>query len=454
MSGGSARGEDEAKPSLTLRRHPGFVKLWAGQSVSLLGSSITTLALPLTAIYVLHANAGQVGALKAVLWLPYLLIALWAGAWCDRHRRRRVMIGANLGQALAVGAIALLALTGVLTLPLLYVAVFAAGSLAVFFDLSYNAYVPAITSRELLVSANSRLQSSASVAQIAGPGLGGALVQLVTAPIALFADAASFVFSAASLVWIRAREPAPRARTDEGRVWAQVRVGLVVVAGNPLLRALMGTAATFNLFAQWMAALLVLFEVHDLGLRPGAIGLISGAAGIGALAGSAFAGAATRRLGIGPAMLVSSIASCAALLAVPFAPAGHPLAAAAVLAAALTVSSTGTAMSSVAAMSIRQAVTPRHVIGRMTATYKFMTYGLITLGALLGGICGQLLGLRTGLLVGAIGLLGSIAWVACSALPRVRELPAQEREPPAEPAASRQAGPRPTPSVVPPSERR
>lgn len=417
-------GEGAARV-LPLRRHPSFLKLWIGQSVSLLGSSVTTLALPLTAIYTLHADAEQVGLLKAVLWLPYLLIALWAGAWCDRHRRRRIMIVANAGQALAIGSIAVFALTGVLTLPLLYVAVFIAGCLAVFFDLSYNAFVPSIVTREQLVPANSRLQSSASVAQIGGPGLAGLLTEIFTAPVALLADAASFVVSALMLSWIRDSEPpAPRPVASGAGVWSQIRAGLAIVLRNPLLRALMGNASTFNMFSQWMSALLVLFEVHDLGLRPGIIGLVAGTAAFGALAGAALAGTVTRSLGIGGALLAAVVAGPAGWLAVPFAPAGHPVLAAVILATGLAVSNCGTSLSSVVAISVRQAVTPRDAIGRMTATYKSMTYGLITVGAASGGLTGQALGLRAAMLTGAVGLLASITWIVFSPFPRLRELPA------------------------------
>jgi MFS family permease len=423
-------------------RKPSFLKLWTGQSVSLLGSSVTTLALPLTAIYTLHADAEQVGLLKAVLWLPYLLIALWAGAWCDRHRRRRVMIAANVGQALTIGSIAVLAFTGVLSLALLYVTVFIAGSLAVFFDLSYNAFVPSIVARGQLVAANSRLQSSASVAQIAGPGLAGLIVQFFMAPVALLVDAASFVVSAVMLWWIRDEEPPPpRPAGSGGGVWSQIRFGFSIVLRNRLLWTLMGNASMFNLFSQWISALLVLFEIHDLGLRAGTVGLVAGAASVGALAGAALAGTVTRWLGIGRAMLAAVILGPAGLMTVPFAPAGQPLLAAVVIAAGLAVSNAGTALSSVVAISVRQAVTPRDAISRMTATYKFMTYGLITVGALGGGVAGQLLGLRPALLAGVIGLLGSVAWIVFSPFPRLRELPDPEHEIPLAAVAAEPASP-------------
>jgi MFS family permease len=419
---------------------PDFLKLWAGQSVSLMGSSVTSLAIPLTAIYTLHAGAEQIGVLKTLQWLPYLLVSLLVGAWSDRHRRRRVMIGVNVAQALVMGTIVTLGVTRLLTLPILYVAVFAAGTLTVFFDLSYSAYVPAVAGRDLLVPANSRLQASASVAQIAGPGLGGLLVELVTAPVALIADAASFVFSAASLLWIRDREPAPRPHPGEAGVLSQVRIGLVVVLKNPLLRALVGTSAFFNLFSQWMAVLLILFAVRDLGLHPGTIGLVTGSAAVGALAGSFLAGPASRRFGIGVSVMGSVVGECVVLLAVPFAPASHPALAAVLIAAVLAASGLGSALSSIVGTSVRQAVTPQHLIGRMTATYRFVSFGVIALGALCGGFFGQWLGLRGGLLVGAIGMQSTIVWMALSALPRVHDLPAPpeaagEKEPAGEAAA-------------------
>lgn len=423
---------------------PDFVKLWAGQSVSLMGSSVTTLAIPLTAIYTLHADAAQIGILKTLQWLPYLLISLWAGAWSDRHRRRPLMIAANLGQALMLATIVALALGHLLTLPILLVAVFITGTMTVFFDLSYSAYVPAIVGRDLLVPANSRLQASASVAQIAGPGLGGLLVELVTAPVALVADAVSFVASVASLLWIRNREPAPVPRPEDAGVLSQVRMGLRVVFRDPLLRALVGTSAFFNLFSQWMAALLILFAVHDLGMHAGTIGLMSGGAAVGALAGSFLAGPTSRRFGIGIAVMGSVVGECVVILAIPFAPAGHPALAALLIGAVLAASGLGSALSSIVGTSVRQAVTPQHLIGRMTATYRFVSFGVIALGSLCGGIAGQLLGLRAGLLVAAIGIQSTIVWMALSALPRVRRLP--EPPPPEAPAGAGVAPAAPEPS--------
>src|SRR5215472_12321930 len=381
---GGARWRSLLERSPLWREHS-FLKLWAGQSVSLTGSAITTLALPLTAIYTLHAGAAQIGVMKTLLWLPYILVSLHAGAWSDRRRRRPVMIAANLGQAVILSAIVVLAVGHLLTLPLLFGAVFVTGTLTVLFDVSYSAYLPSLVDRTSLINANSRLQASAAVAQIGGPGLGGLLVQLVTAPVALLADAVSFVISVLSLLWIRDPEPVPEQEAGQAGTLAQIRTGLTVVLKDPLLRALVGTSAFFNFFAQWMSVLLLLFAVHVLGLSAGLIGLAIGTSAIGALIGSVAAGPASRRLGVGPAIMACVAGECLVMLLIPAAPAGHHALAAVIIAVAIGISGMGSAMSSIVGTSIRQVVTPGHLIGRMTATYRLVSFGVIALGALCGG---------------------------------------------------------------------
>jgi MFS family permease len=420
-TGVAARFAPQGKPS-RLWRQPGFTKLWAGQSVSLLGSSVTTLALPLTAIYTLHADAAQIGVIKTLQWLPWILVSLWAGVWSDRHRRRPAMIAADLGQAFVLCTIVALAAAQLLSLPVMFAAVFCLGTLTVFFTLSYSAYVPFIVGRDLLVPANSRLQASASFAAIAGPSLGALLVEVLTAPVALVADIASWLVSAASLLWIRKTEPTthPPGKTS---VRAEIGAGLSVVFSNPLLRALMGTSGFFNLFIQWMNTLFILFMVRDLGLHAGAIGLMVSCQSTGALAGSFLSSPLSRRFGIGRAFMAAVVCECLVMTVAPLAPAGHHLFATLLIGAMLFVNGLGSTVSGIIGTSVRQAVTPQNLIGRMTAAFQFVGYGVVALGALFGGLAGQALGLRQGLLIGAIGIQGTIIWMALSALPRVRELP-------------------------------
>jgi MFS family permease len=413
----------EAAEPRPLSRQPNFLKLWSGQSISTLGSEITDLALPLVAIYTLHAGAAAIGLVNTARWLPFLLISLWVGAWTDRHKRRKLLIRVDLGRAVVMGSIVVMGLTHVLSVPLLVLAVFIFGVLTVLFDVSYYSYVPAIVPPSDLLPANARLQASASVAQVGGPGLGGLLVQLVGAPLTLLADAISFLVSAASLTWIRAREPEPEPPVRGENIVRQIRAGIAVVLHDRLLRALVGTSAIYNAFSQWIVTLFALFAVRDLGMTAGMIGLVVSVAAVGALAGSLVTSFAIKRMGVGSAMIWSVAVECASLFALPFAPAGDRTVSFLILAGAFGVNGIGVALSSVVAISIRQTVTPRDMLGRMNATYRFVSYGVIALGALGGGLAGQVWGPRTGMLIGCVGLLGTIAWVALGPLPRLKELP-------------------------------
>lgn len=391
--------------------------------MSLLGSQVTVLALPLTAIYTLHASSLQVGLLGTAQWLPFLLIALPVGAWSDRHRRRPALIAADAGRAVLLATVVGLGATGVLTMPILIAAAFCLGMLTVVFEVAYTSYLPALVPRSQLIPANSKLQASASAAQVGGPGVGGVLVQLLTAPVALAADAASFAISAASLAWITSREPMPDRADDEGGPLAQIRAGLAFTMGDRLLRALVGTSAISNLFDEWIFTLFTLFAARQLGLTAAAIGLILSVGGVGAILGAMLAGPATARLGTGRAILWS-VAADAVMLAIPFAPASRA-AAIPLLAAVYLVNGVGIALSTVVALSVRQAVTPDRLLGRVNGTYRFVSYGVISLGALLGGVAGHVFGLRAGLRIGAIGLLGTVVWVLASPLPRMRQTPGQ-----------------------------
>jgi predicted MFS family arabinose efflux permease len=297
--------------------------------------------------------------------------------------------------------------------------------LTMLFDVSYNSYVPAIVRRDLLVQANSRLQTSSAVAQVAGPGLGGGLVQLVTAPVALLADAVSFLVSAICLLRIRDREPAPPPRPADSSMLREIRAGLVIVGRQPLLRGLVGIAAFFNFFSQWISTLLVLFAVRELGMRAGNIGLIGTGAALGAVAGSLVTTRLSRRIGVGRTMIAAVAIESGVMLGVAAAPSGHPGRATALLTAIYAASGVGAASSSILATSIRQTLTPAEFIGRMTATYKMISYGVVSLGALCGGVIGQLLGLRPGILLGAVGLLLTIVWTVLSAVSRLGELPTE-----------------------------
>jgi len=259
-----------------LWREPDFLKLWAGETVSLLGTQVSSLAVPLIAIGLLDVGASQLGLLRTAEFLPFIVLTLLAGTWVDRRRRRPLMVAANLLRAALLLVVPLLAWADRLELWHLYGVVAVMGVGAVVFDLAYLAYLPSLVRREHLVEGNSKLAVSASVAEVGGPGLAGLLVQALTAPVALLVDAVSYLASAVSLLAIRGREPepAPTGRGGLRHLRGEIAEGLRVVLANRYLRAIAGEAFTYNLFVQFAETLFLLYAVRQLGYKPGAVGLI------------------------------------------------------------------------------------------------------------------------------------------------------------------------------------
>jgi len=404
--------------------HRDFLKFWAGETISMFGTQVTALALPLTAVLMLQATPGQMGILGAAQFAPFLLITLLAGVWIDRRRRRPILIGASLGRAILVGLIPLFALLSVLRMEHLYGIAFLVGILTVFFDVGYLSYVPTLVSRDQLIEANSKLQVSASAAEIGGPGFAGVLVELVTAPFALVADALSYLASAIGLILIHRPEPAPPPITASRSLWREIGEGLQVTFGNKYLRPIAGEAATYNMFNQVMLTVFVLYATRDLGLTPGILGFIFTTGSIGSLIGALWAERIARRLGIGPTIIGAMVLGCSAPLLIPLA-SGSTAVVISLLTLAYFLGGIGVTISNVHVVSLRQTVTPDRLLGRMTASYRLVVYGAIPVGALIGGGLGEAIGLRATLAVGAIGLLFAVSWVLFSPVSKLRELPAE-----------------------------
>jgi MFS family permease len=369
------------------------------------------------------------GVLGAVEFAPFLLFGLVAGVWVDRQPRRRTLIAADLGRALLLGLIPLAALFGVLRIELLYAVGFLTGILTVFFDVAYQSYLPILVERSQLVEGNARLEVSRSVAQVVGPGLGGTLVQLVSAPVAIAVDALSFLASAGFLAGIGAGEPPPR-QGASGGVWADIRAGLAVVLGNPLLRAIAGCTATSNLFSQVCTAVYVLYLTRELGVTPSLLGLVFAVGSSGALVGALLASRIARSIGLGPTIVGTALLfPLGGLMTV--AAGGPPLAVAATLIAAQVAATFCSPVYNVNQVSLRQAITPDRLQGRMNATMRFVVWGTIPIGSLLGGLLGDAIGLRPTLLVGALGSALAFPWVLLSPVRALREQPTPP-EPPEE----------------------
>lgn len=389
-------------------RNTDFLALWAGQTVSLFGSQITLLALPLLAALTLGATPTQMSLLVAAGATPDLLVSLVAGVWVDRLRRRPLLIAADLGRAALLLLIPLATLTGRLHLWLLVAVAFCLGLLTTIFGVAYQAYLPALVPSEHLVAANGRLEASSAVAGVAGPGLAGGLVQAVTAPVALLADATSFLVSALLLGRIRAAEPPPSVARQG--LWREVGVGLRAVADAPLLRALAGSTATFNFFDSFLMAVYVLYLTRELHFGPTAVGAVFAIGGAGGLLGAVLANWITRRTGVGRALAGAVLAAGVGELGIALA-GGPPLVALAIVATAEATVQAGAAIFGINGMSLRQAATPERLLGRVNATMRLLRGGLIPAGALLGGAVAESAGLRPTVLVAGLGTLLAVAWV-------------------------------------------
>ena len=394
--------------------NPDFLKLWAAQTASFVGSHVTMLALPLTAAVTLDASVAQMGLLRALDLAPALVVGVFAGAWVDRVRRRPILVAADIGRALLLGAIPLAAWLHVLQIGHLYVVAFCVGILTVLFDVAHLSLLPALVPRDRLVDGNSRLEMSRSVAMIAGPGLGGWLVQVLTAPIAIVVDALSFLLSALLLLLIGAPEPRP-AVNPQSTLWMDMATGFRAVWNQRLLRTMALSLAVFNLFYHMVGAVYVLYVVRELGLSPGELGLIYAVGSAGFPLGALAAVAVARRIGVGPTIVWGAGLSDAAFLLIPLAGA-FPATALPLLIAAQFLATLGGPATAINQISLRQAITPDHLQGRVNGTMRVLALGTAPLGALLAGSLGASVGLRPTLLIGALGLQLGFVVLLCSPL--------------------------------------
>ncbi|MDA8216986.1 MAG: MFS transporter [Dehalococcoidales bacterium] len=390
------------QPRIGLWRHRNFLKLWTGQSISQLGSQMTLLALPLTAALLLNASPLEMGILSAVEMAPFLLIGLPAGVWVDRWPRRPLLIAGDVGRALVLVTVPVGYFAGLLTMGQLYVVAFASGILTVFFDVAYMSYLPSLVERDQLTEGNSKLETTRAGAEIAGPGLAGTLVDLLSAPLAIAFDALSYVVSAAFVWNIKADESAAlgaRAGQRNG-LWVEVGEGLRYVLTHAHLRSIAGCTATSNLFSSALGAVYILFAVHELKLEPATIGLIFAVGNVGFLIGAALAGRVADRLGLGPAIVVAALQGGLGQLLIPLA---TPATAVQLLIAAGLIRGLAVPVYNINQVSLRQAITPDRLQGRMNATMRFVVWGTLPIGALLGGTLGEAIGLRPTIAIVALG---------------------------------------------------
>jgi predicted MFS family arabinose efflux permease len=408
-----------------LWRDADFAKLWTGQTISLLGSRVTMLALPLTAVSVLGATPGQMGILEAAEALPALLLGLLAGAWVDSHRRRPILIATDIGRAALLLLIPLAAAVGLLHIEHLYVLNFLLSALGLAFGVAYGPYLLSLVGRERIVEGNTKLQISRSTAEVLGPGLAGGLVQLVTAPIAIAADAISYLISALLLWLIRDPEPTPKLTGQQENIWREIDEGLRLVIGNPSLRAIAGCFSTLSLFNSALEAVWLLYLTRNLKIVPGLLGLISACGGAGFLIGALLPNKVARRFGLGPSIIGGVLLLALSDLLTPLA-GGSLLAIAAMLTASQFFFGIGLTVFDVGQTSLRQIATPDHLQGRVSATMRVIGLGIAPLGGLLGGALGETIGPQATLLAAALGEILSVTWLLLSPLRSLRQPPIEE----------------------------
>ncbi|RII08724.1 enterobactin exporter EntS [Streptomyces sp. YIM 130001] len=403
-----------------LRRRP-FRRYWTGQTVSLIGDQISLIAIPLAAVLILGADAAEMGFLKTAELLPALLLNLPAGAWADRRPRRRyVMIATDLARAALLISLPVAYAFDSLTLVQLYAVAFSIGALTVLFDVCNVTLLVSLLPVDRYVQGNALVNGSRSMSGLAGPGAGGLLVQLLGAPLALLADAFTYLISADRLRRIDPVEPppAPRAKGD-------FTAGITWVVRDPSMRALFGASATVQYFNFIFHTLFLLYATQELGLSAGLFGALLSAAAVGGLIGALCSGTVVRRIGIGPSIALGFAVFTLPLLLVPLASGPLPVVVG-VLFVAEFVSNFGVMVVDVSAGSLQLALVPDRLRSRVLGALRTLTHGFRPLGAITAGYLGSTIGLRPTLWIGTAGAVLSVLWIVLSPVSRMRELPAAQ----------------------------
>ncbi len=396
-----------------LWRHKDFLKFWTGETINSIGSTVTAFALPMTAAITLHATPLQMGILSFLAFAPLVFLTLFAGVVIDRFPRRHVLISTCLGLMVSVGSIPLMAFLHLLRLEYLYCIAFLSGCLSVFFEVAYQAYLPSLVEQDHLLEGNGKLETSHSFAQIVGPGLGGLIVQWLTAPLAMLIDACSFLIAALFLCWIRKPEPQKEHHETEWAVFKKIGEGLKTVFQHRVLLAIAACNGTINLFNSALLSIVVLYVLRDLKVEPIMYGVVLSMGSIGALMGSFLTKRIVDHLGVGPSIIWSALfygigglllplAHVSTIVAIPF------------LMLSWFVQSLALVVFNITQISFRQRLFPGHLQGRLNASMRFLICSALPIGAFLGGAAGETIGLFPTVILSSIGMFSAFLWVLFS----------------------------------------
>ncbi|MFG1811507.1 MFS transporter [Streptomyces sp. NPDC049040] len=413
-------------PGGLLRRHRDFRLLWCGETAGKFGASVTGVAMPLVAVSTVHAGTFEVGLLSAASWAPWLVIGLPAGVWVDRMPRRPIMLAAAAVSLVLFAGLPVAARFGRLSIGLLLAVALLAGTAAVFFQTAYSAYLPDILEPDDQPEGNAKLHGSASAAQIAGLGSGGLIAQVAGAVNGLFANAATFLVSLVCLTRIRHREPpAAKAARRPRALAGEVGEGLRLIMGDPWFRTLTLFGAASNLALMGYQSIQVVFLVRSVGLAPGTVGSLIAATSAGGVAGAFAARRVATRIGTARATLLFELGLAVPAVLMPMTVGGAGVL---LFVAGGFCVSAGVVAGNIIKASFQQRYCPPEVLGRLTASTAFLSYGAIPLGALLGGALGSTLGLRTAMAVTTAGVPLAALVLVFSPIRRVRDLPASRRQ--------------------------
>jgi MFS family permease len=392
-----------------LWRHPDFVKFWVGDTFSQFTGQITDLALPTVAVLTLQVTAFQLGILNALGFIAFPVLGLFVGVWMDRAKRRPVMMMVNLIEVATLATVPVAFVLGSLGLYQLYAVALIMGTCTLFFDVAYQSYLPSLVEREDVVEGNQKLQTSASAAQVVGPSVASALMQLLGAAMSIVADAFGTLVATILLASIRKPEPVPAPTSTDGKrdFFAEMKEGIRVITGNRLLWTQAGCTGTSNLGSNIFAVAILLYAYRTLGISKGVIGIAFSLGAVGFLVGVLISSAVTQRLGLGRAVALSVAGNLGLLIALL---ANGPLGVF-IIGLALFVGSLGIPIYNINQVSLRQIITPIRLQGRMNATMRTIVWGTIPVGALIGGVLVTSLGITPTLVVGVLISAGSSLWI-------------------------------------------
>jgi MFS family permease len=406
-------------PATTLWRDPQFRTFWSAQGVSEFGDRVTELALPLIAVTMLDASPTQVGLLTAAVWLPNLA-SLFIGTWVDQRRDKRpLMIAADLSRVVVLLSLPVAYWLDLLALGHLYAIAILAGTAHVVFNTAYASFYVRLVSREQFLEANSKLSATRSISFMAGPAIGGLLIQWLTAPVAIVIDAVSFLFSAIQIS--RLKTPVVEPDLAGESLLRRARAGMGYLLRHPYLRSSLGCATTVNFFNLMGSALLILFASRNLELSAGTIGLAFGIGASGGLLGALAAAPLTRRIGAGRLIAIAAVVFPGAIAIAALA-SGPILVRATALAAAEFVAAFAVMCFDIPLNALQASVTHDTMRSRVSGAFSSINYGVRPVGAVVGGLLGTWLGVRETLLISSAGGLLAVLWLIRSPIIRVRAL--------------------------------